>query len=81
MIRAVRLDRRDIFDPNERHWLARLANALHIQTRAPTIRRELLFRAGEPYDSAREAESERNLRALGVFRRVSIDSVRTDPAW
>ena len=54
---------------------ARLANALHIQTRAATIRRELLFRPGEPYDSARVAESERNLRALGVFRRVTIDSV------
>ena len=78
VIRAVRLERRDIFDPNERHWLARLANALHIQTRAPTIRRELLFRVGEPYDSAREAESERNLRSLGVFRRVEIDSVQTD---
>ena len=78
VIRAIRLERRDIFDPNERHWLARLANALHIETRAPTIRRELLFRVGEPYDSAREAESERNLRSLGVFRRVEIDSVQTD---
>jgi hypothetical protein len=49
-----------------------------VETRASTIRRELLFRPGEPYDSARVAESERNLRALGVFRRVKIDSVRTD---
>jgi hypothetical protein len=78
VIRAIHLERRDIFDPNERHWLARLANALHLETRAPTIRRELLFHVGEPYDSARVAESERNLRALGVFRRVQIDSVQTD---
>jgi hypothetical protein len=78
VIRAIRLERRDIFDPHERSWLARLANALHFETRAPTIRRELLFHAGEPYDSARVAESERNLRALGVFRKVQIDSVRTD---
>ncbi len=78
VIRAIQLERRDIFDPHERHWLARLANALHIETRAPTIRRELLFRVGEPYDSAREAESERNLRSLGVFRRVQIDTVQTD---
>jgi hypothetical protein len=78
VIRAIRLERRDIFDPHERSWLARLANALHLETRAPTIRRELLFRVGEPYDSAREAESERNLRALGVFRRVQIDTVQTD---
>lgn len=77
-LRGVELDRRDIFDPDERGWLARLGNALHIQTRAATIRRELLFRPGEPFDSARVAESERNLRALRVFRRVRIDSVRTD---
>jgi hypothetical protein len=78
VIRAIQLVRRDIFDPHERSWLARLANALHFETRAPTIRRELLFRVGEPYDSARVAESERNLRALGVFRKVQIDSVQTD---
>ena len=77
-IRAIQLERRDIFDPHERSWFARLANALHFETRAPTIRRELLFHVGEPYDSARVAESERNLRALGVFRRVQIDSVQTD---
>ena len=77
-LRAVELDRRDIFDPDERGWIARVGNALHIQTRAATIRRELLFHPGEPYDSARVAESERNLRGLAVFRRVKIDTVRTD---
>jgi len=78
MIRAIQLERRDIFDPHETSWLARVANALHFETRAPTVRRELLFRVGEPYDSARVAESERNLRSLGVFRKVQIDSVQTD---
>ena len=78
MIRAVELERRDIFDPDEHGWIARLGNALHIQTRPGTIRRELLFQPGEVYDSAKFAESERNLRALGVFRRVRIDTVRTD---
>ncbi len=77
-VRAVELDRRDIFDPGERGFVARVGNALHVQTRAGIIRRELLFRAGEPFDSARVAESERNLRGLGVFRRVLIDTVRTD---
>lgn len=77
-LRAVELDRRDIFDPEERGFVARVGNALHIQTRAATIRRELLFGPGQPVDSARLAESERNLRALGVFRRVRIDTVRTD---
>jgi hypothetical protein len=78
IIRRVQLQRRDIFDPDERSWLARMANRLHFQTRAPVIRREVLIRPGEPYDSALVAESERNLRALGIFRRVQIDSVRTD---
>jgi hypothetical protein len=77
IIRGVQLQRRDIFDPNERSWLARLANRLHFQTRPAIIRRELLFRVGEPYDSALVEESERNLRALGIFRRVQIDSIRT----
>lgn len=78
VVHEVELQRRDIFDPEERSWYARVANALHIQTRPHVIRRELLVRPGEPYDSALVAESERNLRALGVFRRVQIDSLRTD---
>jgi hypothetical protein len=78
IIHRVHLHRRDIFDPHERSWFARLANQLHFQTRPPVIWRELLFRPGQPYDSALVAESERNLRALGIFRRVQIDSVRTD---
>ena len=77
IIRGVQLQRRDIFDPNERSWFARMANSLHIRTRPAVIRRELLFRPGQPYDSASVAESQRNLRAMGIFRRVQIDSVRT----
>src|SRR5574341_1252603 len=57
-------------------FLARLANALHIRTQAAVIRRTLLVNPGEPYDSARVAESERALRALDVFRRVELDTLR-----
>jgi hypothetical protein len=56
--------------------LARIANALHVPTRDATIRRALLVRQGQPYDSALLAESERNLRGLGVFRDVRLDTVR-----
>lgn len=77
-VRAIEITRRDIFDPSEDHWLARMANRLHVTTQAPVVRRELLFEVGEPYDSARVAETERNLRALGVFRRVQIDTAVTD---
>ncbi len=55
-----------------------MGNKLHFQTRPAVIRREILLHPGDLYDSALVAESERNLRALGIFRRVHIDSVRTD---
>ena len=58
-------------------FFARLANSLHVTTRAWVIRRTLLVNPGEPYDSARVAESERALRNLDVFSRVRIDSTRT----
>jgi hypothetical protein len=57
-------------------FIARLANALHIRTRASVIRRSLLVAPGQLYDSARAAESERALRALGVFRSVRVDTAR-----
>ena len=78
VLHRITLQRRDIFDPNERSWFARLANKVHFQTRFAVIRRELLLHPGDQYDSALVAESERNLRALGIFRRVQIDSVRSD---
>lgn len=59
-------------------WYERTANGVRVTTRPWIVRRELLFAAGEPYDSARVAESARQLRALGVFRSVEIDSLRID---
>ncbi len=56
--------------------LARLANALHVTTRAGVIRRTLFVNPGDRYDSARVAESERALRALYVFSRVQLDTTR-----
>ena len=71
--------RHSVFDTDEASlWPLRLVNALHITTLPYVIRRELLFESGQPWDSARVAESERNLRSLGVFRAVRIDSVTTD---
>ena len=77
VIHGIQLQPREIFDPDEKSWLARMANRLHFQTQRAVIRRELLFKTGQLYDSALVAESERNLRGLGIFRRVQIDSVRT----
>lgn len=68
----------DVFDADEasRNAAFAIANAVRFKTRPAVVRHELLFRAGEPYDSARVAESERNLRRLGLFRDVSIDTTR-----
>lgn len=78
-ISSVTLDRRNVFEPSDgSFWGMRLINALHITTRPTFIRRELLFKAGEPYDSARVSETARNLRRLGVFSAVRIDTVRSD---
>ncbi len=79
IVRGVVVERHGIFDPREEvTWWARLGNALHVTTRRRVVEREILFRTGEPFDSARIQETARNLRALGVFRRVLIDSMRTD---
>lgn len=55
-------------------FIARFANALHIRTRAGTIRRTLLLNQGDVFDSARIVESARALRNLGVFRQVKLDT-------
>ncbi len=67
-----------IFAPAEArtNFLFRVANALHVTTRPSVVRHELLFRAGEPYDSAQVAETLRNLRNRGLFRTVRIDTAR-----
>ncbi|HSA55652.1 MAG TPA: hypothetical protein VLE53_08095 [Gemmatimonadaceae bacterium] len=76
---AVEIRRENVFDQAETsNWLARAANSVHIVTREWVIARELLIRPGEPFDSVTAAETERNLRKLGIFRDVSIDSVRSD---
>ena len=68
----------DVFDAAEasRNTAFAIANAIRFKTRPEIVRRELLFRAGQPYDSARVAETERNLRRLGLFREVTIDTTR-----
>ncbi|HEU4649036.1 MAG TPA: hypothetical protein VFS33_08255, partial [Gemmatimonadales bacterium] len=79
VIRGIEIERHGVFEPGEaQNWLIRAGNALHATTRRHIVERELLVRPGEPLDSARLAETARNLRALGIFRRVLIDSVRTD---
>jgi Surface antigen variable number repeat len=64
----------DIFDAEESAagWAYRAANALHASTRESFIQRLLLFQEGDPFDPEALAETERNLRALGLFKSVSV---------
>jgi hypothetical protein len=78
-VRAVILQRDAVFDSSEaKFWPYRVANAIHAETRPNVIRRELLLGVGDPFDGDLVAESERNLRALGIFRDVRIDPQVTD---
>ena len=71
----IQVEPRDVFDqenPDERHRIFAWANALHIRTRDHVVRRELLFAIGEGFDPLRAAETERNLRALGIFQDATV---------
>src|SRR5207249_4575375 len=49
-----------------------------ITTLGWVVRRALLIKRGDTYDSVKVAESERALRAMTIFRAVSIDTERVD---
>ena len=79
IVRSIEIRRLNIFAPSEaRSFLPRLVNRLHRTTRTSVVSRELLFKVGQPYDSAVVQETTRNLRGLGIFRRVLVDSARSD---
>ena len=75
LIGEVRIDTRDIFDladEKENGILYRAANALHIQTRAGVVRRQLLFKPGERVSVRLIEETERLMRSGRIFYDVSI---------
>lgn len=77
-IDTVIVESANIFDERDRTLPARWANALHVTTSPWVVRRTILLRPGEPYDSARAVESARALRSLGIFRSVALDTLRLD---
>ena len=82
IIKFIEVHRSDIYDSTEaKGFLPKLMNSLHVTTLQGVISREILFKEGDPYDSAKVAETQRNLRALGVFRKVRVDSVTTDSGF
>ena len=64
-----------------------LANALHFTTRTSFLQKQLLFAPGDVLRPDLLAETERNLRAFGLFRKASVRAegervvVETADAW
>lgn len=92
-IDSVHLQVENVFseDVEGDHWIYRTANSLRFKTRQGVVERELLFETGDSIDLALLDETERNLRALDLFRTVQVDTVvegdrvvarvRTRDAW
>jgi hypothetical protein len=79
VIGKIDIDPRNIFDesdPRENKGLYRLANRLHVRTKAATIRAQLLFKSGDRYSAQKLAESERNLRKLVFIYDAKVFPVR-----
>lgn len=85
----------DVFDParpHEDHWLGRVVNVLHIETRERVIRREVPLRAGDAVNARGIHEIERALRSFRFLKDAVIEPrideagavhavVRTQDAW
>ncbi|NNK48631.1 MAG: hypothetical protein HKP01_07145 [Gemmatimonadetes bacterium] len=80
IIDTVIIERIDVFSDEEAasSSVFRIMNKIHIDTQEFVIRDYLQFEAGEPFDSASVAESERQLRLRRLFREVTIDSTRLE---
>lgn len=95
VISTITIETHNVFEmelPEENKLLYRTANRVHRITREHVILRELLFEAGDRYDAALAAETERLLRGLPFVRRAEITpvvnkdgtvtvTVRTYDAW
>ena len=70
----------NVFSPEEagKTGIFRVANGLRFKTQHWVVGREILLKVGQPYDSLLAEETERNLRSLGLFRQVDVDTSRVD---
>ncbi len=75
IISDIEIVRRNVFDDRIRKntpFYFRWGNALHIITKEGIISNELLFEVGDPLDSLRIIESQRNLRLRGFISEVFV---------
>ena len=64
-----------VFERSDSDWFfaSPFLNSLHITTKKYIIKDELIFRIGNELDEDDFLETERNLRALGLFTKISIE--------
>jgi hypothetical protein len=77
-IGKIEVHTRNIFDPAPGTLTApffSLANALHVRTRASTVRSHLLFEPGDAWNPDRAGETARNLRQLDFLLPEQIEPV------
>jgi len=77
---TIIIERSNVFDPEqaESNGFFRAMNSIHTVTSEQVILNYLQFEAGQPYDSAAVAESERQLRKTNLFRQLTMDSTRLE---
>lgn len=80
IIDTIIIERQNVFTEEEAASSAifRFMNRVHIVTQEFVIRDFLQFEAGEPFDSASVAESERQLRLRRLFRELTMDTLRLE---
>ncbi|HMO17100.1 MAG TPA: hypothetical protein PKA63_00570 [Oligoflexia bacterium] len=71
-IRSIKIVIRDVFDEQNLSFPYRAANRIKVNTKEDIVRRELLIKEGDKYDSFRIQESGRNLRSLPFLREIEI---------
>ncbi len=79
IIDSIEIIAENVFDLSQSEYdnfLFRLANATHFVTRHTVIRRELLVRQGDRFDTSLVQESLRNLRKLPYFLKSEIEFVQ-----
>ncbi|MBI5638366.1 MAG: BamA/TamA family outer membrane protein [Nitrospinae bacterium] len=77
VIRSITIDAQNVFNPEnpeESGVIGTWGNNIHVVTREQILRRELLFKEGDPYDRGVIEESERNLRKRSYLSEVLIES-------
>lgn len=79
-IGTIEIVSHEVFDEPARGLAApyRMANNIHMRTRAGVIRRELLFAEGEPINRERLEQTERNLRSLPFLRDARVETTAVD---